>query len=114
MTEIGYFFITGKSGIRLQFIFNRLVFHSHKTRRLSGCLRRNGSFSASLFRLKRSFCPDAARFSGARRKKIPTKLHADARNLAGKREEAQKVFPPIRPTNELGRDLHSLMTKEPW
>lgn len=29
MTEIGYFFITGKTVIRLQFIFNRRVSHSH-------------------------------------------------------------------------------------
>lgn len=29
MTETGYSFITGKSGVMLQFIFNRLASHSH-------------------------------------------------------------------------------------
>lgn len=29
MPEMGYFFITGKRGIRLQFIFNRLLSYSH-------------------------------------------------------------------------------------
>lgn len=29
MPEMGYFFITGKRGIRLQFILNRLLSYSH-------------------------------------------------------------------------------------
>lgn len=90
MPEMGYFFITGKRGIGLQFIFNRLLSYSHS--QLLKCIiwadvyAANAPFHCSAWEGD-SVLTKPAFFSHTEKPQSSTE------NLAGgKKEMAEKVF----------------------